>query len=1163
MSSVPALNPFPGLRPFESPEGYLFFGREGQSQELLIRLQRNRFLALVGTSGSGKSSLVRAGLLPFLYGGWLRSTGSHWRAATFRPGDNPIRALAQALNGSDAFGRADRSAEEQERDAALIEVRLRRSGLGLIEVVRLQRLAAEENVLIIIDQFEELFRYQRSGETAADAAAFVKLFLEAIRQTELPIFVVLTMRSDFIGDCSRFRDLPETVAAGLYLIPRMTRDQRRAAIEEPVRVAGGSISQRLINRLLNDAGDDPDQLPIMQHALMRTWDHWRATARDGRPMDLEDYLAVGGMAEALSRHAEEAFGSLDPAGQDIARKMFQCLTEKGADNREMRRAATVGRIAQVVGASIADVSRVIAEFRKPGRSFLMPPASVPLDENSLVDPSHESLIRKWRRLSEWVDEEADWAKSYGRLAETAMLHQAGRAGLWSDPDLSEYLAWSRRTNPTRAWAERYNPDFDVAMAFLEESRRVRDAAVRQRRQFRRGLAAAAVIAIAVLSLVTLEAVWAKYRERAATLEAQRKGREAAEASEDVAQVARLAREQLSDTYQTAKFSADDVLKFATPGWSGPIHHRRAGVLFSQGDFNGARRDIDLVMKDTPDKIWPLVSSSYLYLIAGNAQAAVDHARAVIAIKQTDCAGYGNLFIGLAILRDYAHAIQTIDEALQHCQLPIDAVENTLPPDVQQFTHSFKLQVLDTSFLLALRYAKAALYAMNGDERFKAALDDADHSDIDYPYSREAYLATLTWEWLILRGQMLRDLPPDSENAPASPGAFRDYGLYAAEGALWERVARTRAQALDWPARSYEKFRRVHGAKRDPRYQSLAKWVGEQSARQPTPVAPDSSLADEISEMALQADELKQKRSSPQDWVTLGTALEQLSRAIAKLDNKRTAIHLGRREQDLLVKLLLRRSEWLDDGGDKGGASKDARRVIAINPNISDAFRLLADAAFDDRERKELYDHALSLDPYNSDALQNLADLVEGNNPAQALELLRKRQRVVFTWSDDYRQMARLEAEVAKGLTNSQKTSAFQGALANAQRAIELAPWRLDLRADRREIEKASGLNKDRAELNYAKGLRAAADFNRHTGTDAEAIRAYVLAFVQVSALAATDEDTRVEQSTIIRNLSSFVASRYRPDEASEFWRTLAHDPLLSPHQRDLSAREADRLSHNR
>ena len=262
--------------------------------------------------------------------------------------------------------------------------------------MRLARWLPEaEQVLVVVDQFEELFRFAGTfGPPGQDeeAAAFVKLLQEASEQRDLPIYVAFTMRSDFIGDCARYRDLPEAVTNGLYLIPRLTREQRRAAIVEPVRVGGGTIAPQLVVRLLNDVGDDPDQLPILQHALMRCWDYWKAHGGEVRAIDIDDYVKIGLMSGALSQHADEAYDGLpDDRSRDIARRIFQALTEKGADNREARRPTTVAKLAELADAPAADIIRIVEEFRKSGRSFLMPPASVVLEPNTVIDISHESF----------------------------------------------------------------------------------------------------------------------------------------------------------------------------------------------------------------------------------------------------------------------------------------------------------------------------------------------------------------------------------------------------------------------------------------------------------------------------------------------------------------------------------------------------------------------------------------------------------------------------------------------------------------------------------------------------------------------------------------------------------------------------------------------------
>lgn len=480
-------NPFPGLRPFESNEDHLFFGRDGQSDELLRRLRRSRFLAVLGTSGSGKSSLVRAGMLPSLFGGLMTQAGSSWRVALFRPGHDPIGNLAKALSEEHVLGSGDE--DDADLQQTILEATLRRSALGLVEATRQARMPANENLLVVVDQFEEIFRFRRMsrrGGPEDESAAFIKLLLEAKKQTNVPVYIVITMRSDFLGDCAQFRDLPEAINDGQYLIPRMTRDQRREAITGPVAVGGGEIAGRLVNRLLNDVGDDPDHLPILQHALMRTWDLWAHDRRNGEALDLRHYEAVGTMAEALSRHADEAYAELpSDRSRALAEKMFKSLTEKGPDNREIRRPTKVSEIAAIAGATAAEIISVIEPFRQPGRTFLMPPASVTLDENSLIDISHESLIRGWTRLRKWVDEEARSANIYRRIADTALLHREGRAGLWHDPDLALALRWREENRPNATWAQHYHPEFDTAMAFIDASKTANEAEIAERERARR------------------------------------------------------------------------------------------------------------------------------------------------------------------------------------------------------------------------------------------------------------------------------------------------------------------------------------------------------------------------------------------------------------------------------------------------------------------------------------------------------------------------------------------------------------------------------------------------------------------------------------------------------------------------------------------------------
>jgi Flp pilus assembly protein TadD len=485
MPPGPLFNPFPGLRPFEPDEDHLFFGREKQIDELLRRLRSCRFLAVIGSSGSGKSSLIRSGLIPSLQSGLMAKAGSSWRIATLRPGEDPAGNLAAALNAPDVLG-VNRELGSTNR--VLLEATLQRGTLGLVQAVRQARIPSEDNVLVVVDQFEELFRFRQNrqaGSSRDEAVAFVKLLLEAAQQEQVSIYVVVTMRSDFIGECMEFAGLPEAINNGQYLVPRMTRDELRSAITGPVAVGGAEITPRLILRLLNEVGNDHDQLPVLQHALMRTWDYWQRDPQAG-PIDVAHYEAIGTMRQALSLHAEEAYQeTISHQRGKIAERMFKALTDTFSDPRGIRRPTSTEQLAAVCETSESDVNEVVEIFRRPGRSFLMPPPAKPLDSRSIIDISHESLMRCWSRLITWAEQERLSARAYARVSQAAAWFEEGTADLWHNPELELGLRWKRENHPTAAWAERYNSSFARAMDFLDRSEKERDRIEAERERKRK------------------------------------------------------------------------------------------------------------------------------------------------------------------------------------------------------------------------------------------------------------------------------------------------------------------------------------------------------------------------------------------------------------------------------------------------------------------------------------------------------------------------------------------------------------------------------------------------------------------------------------------------------------------------------------------------------
>lgn len=528
-------NPFPGLRPFSIDECHLFFGREGQADEILVKLSENRFVTVMGYSGSGKSSLMYCGLVPVLFGGFMTQTGPNWNAVTTRPGSSPLNNLTESIVENlithNRIQEADRGIQN-----AIINSVLKSGPDGLVEVSRYLQNQTGENIFFMVDQFEELLRFrEKSGmdENHNEAQVYVNLVLNAVAQTAVPIYIALTMRSDFIGNCSVFPHLTDLINRSNYLVPQMTREQKKMVIEGPVAVAGGRISQRLVKRLLSDVGNNQDQLPILQHALMRTWDYWVENREGAEPLDLRHYNTIGKIDEALSLHANEAYDELTTRQKEIAEILFKTITEKNQDNKGMRRPGRLGLIAQLAEAEEADVMFVVDHFRKAGRSLLMPGANVALTADSMIELSHESLMRIWKRLDIWVEEEFESAQMYKRLSDAAAMYQIGKTGLWRPPDLQLALNWQKKQKPTREWAQRYDETFERAIVFLDTSRITYEAELKnlemmQRRVLRRTRATAVVLGAGFIVAIVffLLSYIQKIRADAATILAQTQTKEA-------------------------------------------------------------------------------------------------------------------------------------------------------------------------------------------------------------------------------------------------------------------------------------------------------------------------------------------------------------------------------------------------------------------------------------------------------------------------------------------------------------------------------------------------------------------------------------------------------------------------------------------------------------
>ena len=477
------LNPFPGLRPFKPDESTLFFGRDDQIGEALERLMRQKLLAVVGMSGCGKSSLVIAGMVPALEMGLAGDPQQQWRIEIMRPGDGPLRELERCLG----FGGGP----------------LAQRTYALREAVK-ANLPANESLLLVVDQFEEIFpfrdRMREDGGSEADL--FISYLLSAAQEPAARVYIILTMRSDYLGECAKFHGLPEALNDGQYLVPRMTRSQLQEAIEKPLETIAGvdgkavEFHPGLVQKLLNDCDDEPNNLPLLQHLLRRLFEQWQKKGAQGQitpAMEKE----VGQLSGALNQDGETVFEKhLSSEQQRIAELLFRRITESrrqagGAeDDRPVRRPQTVAHLAELAQAPEAELRAVVHNFEQRGLLVVRS-----TDELDKVDLPHECLCLKWNRLKTWIEEEARDAKTLRFFSDSAgKSHLTGSA-------LAEAVAWQNTGRLNAAWGERYlsREQLSQVHAWVKESRRLQDARLDERaRRMRNRRVTAAIVAILVL-----------------------------------------------------------------------------------------------------------------------------------------------------------------------------------------------------------------------------------------------------------------------------------------------------------------------------------------------------------------------------------------------------------------------------------------------------------------------------------------------------------------------------------------------------------------------------------------------------------------------------------------------------------------------------------------
>jgi WD40 repeat protein/DNA-binding SARP family transcriptional activator len=464
---APEVCPFRGLAPFDAAHAEYFFGRERLVAGLVARLVGSTRLAVFGPSGSGKSSVLRAGLLPALANGVLPGS-ERWRQVVMRPGEHPIAELRRAL------ARLAPGEGERDGDDPLA------AALG--------SLAPDERLVLAVDQFEEIFTACRDE---AERAAFAEALVAAADDPDQRVVVVLAIRADFYGRCAAYRALSAQISANQVLVGSMSREELRRAIELPAKRAGLRVEPKLVSALLDDVADQPGALPLLSTALLELWEE-----RSGRTLREASYEASGGVSGAVARLAERAYRRLTEPQRERARAILLRLSD-AEEAAPVRRRVPLTELEAERDEDAAAALAVLTESRL-----------VTVNEGT-VEVAHEALLSEWPRLRAWLEEDAEGRRLHQHLIQTAREWQeSGRdpAELYRGARLASALEWASDHERERNELER---------AFLAESRAASEReAERQRRTNRRLRALLAGVGVLLAAAVVAGVIALSQRQEA-------------------------------------------------------------------------------------------------------------------------------------------------------------------------------------------------------------------------------------------------------------------------------------------------------------------------------------------------------------------------------------------------------------------------------------------------------------------------------------------------------------------------------------------------------------------------------------------------------------------------------------------------------------------------
>lgn len=471
------LNPFVGLKPYSENESEFYFGREQEVENLLHVLQKNKLLTLSGDSGAGKTSLIKAGLIPRLKNGFMGQAGKEWSIAYFRPGIDPLSNLAHALTFNDVLNVDNKPNTTDYKYYS--EIISNYKALGIVEIYKRSEIYNTKNLLIVIDQLEDLFRFEQYFDTtkSEDDNDLMDMIYRSVTFKNTAIYFIICIEGSYLTKLTPYNKLQEIISQSQYSIQNLDYVGINQILEQTFYQHNVNFDSKVVESFVEVLNEKISFLPNFQFLLYKLYEKYVINRVEKQRIDIDDINELGGITNALSSDFEIIYEALDETDKNKMSLLFKGLKDAQNSSIESNYNKIIN-ISEYINISVAELSSTVRtlklkfndliEIFEPSISGIPISEKKPFDGNNIINLKYTKFLN-WKRRSEWLAEEENDYQDFKSFSDDAIKKNNGEVDFLKTPELESAISWRDNPNHTLNWSKRYHLNFKETIAFINES----------------------------------------------------------------------------------------------------------------------------------------------------------------------------------------------------------------------------------------------------------------------------------------------------------------------------------------------------------------------------------------------------------------------------------------------------------------------------------------------------------------------------------------------------------------------------------------------------------------------------------------------------------------------------------------------------------------------